>query len=668
MVAGVFKKLAGYIAPPPEKHGGREQWASRSSYLLASVGGAVGMGNMLRYPSQIYNNNGLQWFIPYLMALLLLAVPCMMLEVSMGMAYKSGSVVAYNNLSSRLKGTGLGLVFVGFTVGSYFVPILAWIMVYFRHSFRATLPWDVDGTSQDKLDAAEDFWLNKVIQAPPSVLNEGTGFYEYLSTGMVGELAGWTVFIWVVVWLCMFRGVSVTGRAVWFTMGLPIIMMIIMIGRSVSLENAADGIKLYFATWNSDKLASRQIWQAACGQVFFSTGVGFGYYTAYASYNQKYSNPVQDAWIIVFSNASFEVFAAFAAFGVVGYLGLHPDKSSLEVGTYSLGFIVYPAVLAQMPAAPFWSILFFATLMLVGIGSSFAMLDAAVTLVMDSDFGKKPNARIKVVTTMVVLTCLMSLMYCTEFGYELTNGVDHGINNVSLVFVVFAESITSTSVYRFKDVVSQCGLLAYAVFNFCYVGGMILGVALANAISAEVGAGVGLGVPIVGIIVAVLLSKTPDAEVPKFFSKSSFLRRFYFLAFYSGNQLRHDLNPVVSKGSNWSLPFWWPVLLRYISSPILLIILSLEYPVFRESYAKDPIYIFGFAVAHLAMVSALSGFVVPRWFNVFIPKHRLGDGDKPYAVNVPLKPFEHESEDAMEGGSDQSSIEEEPKTNSTHVE
>lgn len=67
---------------------GRDQWSSRSAYVLASMGGAVGFGNMLRYPSQVFNNNGLQWFIPYLLAITLLAIPTLILEVALGQAYR----------------------------------------------------------------------------------------------------------------------------------------------------------------------------------------------------------------------------------------------------------------------------------------------------------------------------------------------------------------------------------------------------------------------------------------------------------------------------------------------------------------------------------------------------------------------------------------------------
>ena len=67
---------------------GRDQWGSRAGYVLASMGGAIGFGNLLRYPSQVFNNNGLQWFIPYLMAITLLAIPVLVLEVSIGQAYR----------------------------------------------------------------------------------------------------------------------------------------------------------------------------------------------------------------------------------------------------------------------------------------------------------------------------------------------------------------------------------------------------------------------------------------------------------------------------------------------------------------------------------------------------------------------------------------------------
>lgn len=79
---------------------------------------------------------------------------------------------------------------------------------------------------------------------------------------------------------------------------------------------------------------------------FKGIGVGFGYFTSYASYNNKHSNAVQDALIIACSNSLIEVVAAFAVFGVIGYLGIVPEDQ--ELGTFSIAFLTYPEALAQM--------------------------------------------------------------------------------------------------------------------------------------------------------------------------------------------------------------------------------------------------------------------------------------------------------------------------------
>lgn len=81
----MLKKIGGWFAPPPNKaEDGRDAWPSRAAFLLASMGGCAGMGNLLRYPSQVYNNHGLQWYIPYLMAVFIIAIPVLVLEIAIG--------------------------------------------------------------------------------------------------------------------------------------------------------------------------------------------------------------------------------------------------------------------------------------------------------------------------------------------------------------------------------------------------------------------------------------------------------------------------------------------------------------------------------------------------------------------------------------------------------
>src|SRR5690242_13699733 len=306
-------------------------------------------------------------------------------------------------------------------------------------------------------------------------------------------------------------------------------MGIVIVGRGVSLENAGEGVKLYFATWRGDQLSQSSVWQAACGQVFFSTGVGFGYYTTYASYNRKFANAVQDAIIIVSANVTFEIFIAFGVFGIVGFLGLHPDTTTMG-GSFDIGFITFPAALEALPGSNFWSAIWFLTLLVLGISSAFAMLDAVITMTLDAYPHLK---RIWVVTGYVTLCYLVSLPFCTEFGYHLLNNVDAWINNLALVFVVWAECVAATTVYRWKDVISQIGLPSLVVYNVGYFSGMILGVILGHAVNPEAGAGLGFGLFIAGLIGALYLARTPEYAAPRFWAKRPITNRLWWLAFYS---------------------------------------------------------------------------------------------------------------------------------------
>lgn len=383
-----------------------------------------------------------------------------------------------------------------------------------------------------------------------------------------------------------------------------------------------------------------------------------GYYTSYASYNQKFSNAVQDALIIACSNSAIEVSAGFAVFSIVGYLGIRPDSGEV-LGTYNLAFITLPAAFVQMPGSNFWAVIFFITIMVLGFSSCFAMLESLVTLVMDTGISKRVS-RVAVSTVIIIVSFLLSLMYCTHFGRDLLNAVDAWISDLSLVGIVALESVVSTTVYRFRDVTGQVGLPAFAIFNGGYALAFVLGLIIAHHVSPEAGAGAGFGIFIAALLLCVFMARTPSVPAPRFWGGNLLLNKLWWLAFYSvshgsvfwtrllarlphppvltqqqGNQLRRDLNVTVAQGNNWAIPFFWAPVLKYISAPILLIVFSLGYPKFT-SRMQDPLEILGFAISHCIIAVVLLGFLLPRWFDVFIPEQRRNEGILPYAPGVTL--------------------------------
>ncbi|KAL4740262.1 hypothetical protein BDV11DRAFT_185756 [Aspergillus similis] len=529
VLAQYLKKAIAWLAPPPKQsEDGRDQWPSRAAFLLAAMGGCAGQGNLIRYPSVVYNNYGLQWFIPYFLAVFFVAIPALILEISIGQAYRGGTVIAFNNINRRLKGVGMGPILVSFIVTQYFTVNLAWIMNYFRNSFRSPLPWE---------GRIEEFYMGDVIHNVDPVGGElGTdgkhvlSYTEYPGVRLLGETVGWSAFIWFLIWVSIFRGVGLTGRVVYWTMGLPIVTTIIFVGRSLSLENASEGVRLLWATWRGGQLASGTVWQTAVGQVFFSTGIGFGYFTSYASYNAKHSNAVMDALLICGSNVLFENFAAFAVFGVVGYLRRWPENG-VRLGAFVVGFLTLPEAVLHMPGSNFWAILLFFTLVVLGFSSAFVMLDAVATLVVDS--GLKVSRPV-IVTVLTLISFLMCLPYCTEFGFYLLDGIDRWINNICLIFVVWSEVVSASTVYRWQDVVDQTGLLAFVTYNFAYFGGQVIGVSVAHGTeNPGIGAGAGFGVYVVFSILSALIAKTPVRPAPSLWKRNSLLSRFWYLAAYS---------------------------------------------------------------------------------------------------------------------------------------
>ncbi|KAL0940478.1 Sodium and chloride-dependent GABA transporter 2 [Colletotrichum truncatum] len=638
-MTGILRKVFDFLAPKAKQaEDGRDMFGSRLTFILCAMGGAVGLGNLLRFPSIAYNNYGAQFFVPYLIALVFIAFPVLVLEISIGSAYRSGCVVAWNHINRRTRGVGLAVVFNGYSVVTYYIPLLAWVMKYFRLSFHSPLPWS-------NLGPDDDFFMDEIVQYVGPVggsLNPDGSVAEYSTwpgTSLVGETVGWAFFTWFVTWLCLFRGVGLTGRVIYITMALPLIMIIILVGRSASLPNAGRGIKLYFGTWRSEALSDPQIWNDAFGQIFFSIGVGFGYFTSWASYCSQHSNTVQDALIIALSNSAVEIIGAFAVFGVVGFLGMHPETSG-RLSTFVSGFYTYPEALAQMPASNFFSVLFFFTLFLLGLTSAFSLLETMTTLILDTTWGSR-IPRWVVATVVAIISFLISLIYCTEFGLQALDAVDTYVNGVALFSVVWCEAFCATTLYRYKDAVSQVGWIGFLTFNVGLVLAQALGIGIAYPTQAAIGAGVGFGIFIIAVVASVMLSKTPSIAAPGFFGRNVFLNRIWWCGFYSGYQLTRDLNAVVGVGKNWGIPFVWAPCLKFISGPILAIVLSFSYSGFPAKM-YDPVWTYGFSIMHLVFPIMIAGFLVPSWFDLIVPEDKRDKGVHPVAPLEVLEPTDGE--------------------------
>jgi len=400
-----------------------------SCSFSASIGACIGLGNFWRFPYQCYSHGGGAFLIPYLLALIVIGVPIVTLEFILGARMQCGILGAMLKVHPRAGGVGFAAALLGICFATYYSVLMAWSWIFFIGSFKSTLPWeaDTDALAETK---AEDYFYNDVLDRNSS-LSDGLG-------GLQWELALSLIGVWLAIFLCIQNGVKSVGWVVLVTMPLPFVLLVILFFRSVTLSNAGDGIEFYLKPDFNKYDGITPV--DGMTQIFFSTGIGQGILVALSSYNQK-SNQVKNALLTTLLNSFASLMCGFVVFGVLGYMS---GKMNCEVdqviqdGSFGLAFIVFPAALAMMPAPQFFSVLFFLTLLNLGVDSAFAMVEAFTTILHD----RFPQWSLRITAAVACVVCMLTgLMYCTEGGYYLMDLVDHYMSAYAMVTVTGVECI-----------------------------------------------------------------------------------------------------------------------------------------------------------------------------------------------------------------------------------
>jgi solute carrier family 6 GABA transporter-like protein 1 len=255
-----------------------------------------------------------------------------------------------------------------------------------------------------------------------------------------------------------------------------------------------------------------------------------------------------------------------------------------------------------------------------------------VTLICDTDLGRRVP-RWVISTSVIILGLLCSLIYSSEFGFATLDAIDMWVNDVALFVTVWSETYMACTLYRWRDPVDQVGFISYFTYNGGYVLSTFLGILLGHLVNPSVGAGVGFGVFIACSVASALVGKTPTVPAPRFWGRNAILSRFWYVAFYSGNQIRRDLNrAILGGGKNWKIHWIWPICLKYVTGPAVALVFSFAYPKFLNNHADDPPFIYSFVLMHMVIIFIVGAFIVPRFLNILIPAHRVERGDGKYDV------------------------------------
>ena len=182
-------------------------------------------------------------------------------------------------------------------------------------------------------------------------------------------------------------------------------------GRALTLEGAEDGLRYFFRPkWA--ELGNANVWINACSQNFNSLGIAFGSMISFASYNKYNNNILYDTLAVSAVNAITSILVGIFAFATLGNLAWELNTTVKDVISDGPGFIfvVYPQVMAKMPYAQLWAVMFFFMLLCLGLNSQFAIVEVVVTSIQDG-FPNWIKRNLVYHEVLVLIVCVVSFLF-----------------------------------------------------------------------------------------------------------------------------------------------------------------------------------------------------------------------------------------------------------------
>ena len=337
----------------------RAQWGSKVGFILAASGSAIGLGNIVFFGANAYAFGAGAFYLPYLVALLVVGIPVLVLEMGLGGLFRRALPLALGRIAGHWgEVAGWFALLNASFIMMYYVTILAWVGGMLVGSFGP-------------------LWQPSTeVAAFGTALPNPVGFFFDM-------LSSWRVLLLVaVVWALnvhiLRRGIASIERAVRVFVPLMWVFMVVLIVRGLTLPHGDEGVALLF-TPDFSLIGDPHVWQGAFGQIFFSLSLGFGIMTTYSSFLPRDADHVNNGVVTACMNCGFEFIAGIAIFSLLIAFAVVPQAS-----TISMMFFVVPQGIEAMPAGVrLFGVLFFVLLMFAGLSSSVSLLEAMVASVIE---------------------------------------------------------------------------------------------------------------------------------------------------------------------------------------------------------------------------------------------------------------------------------------------
>ena len=349
---------------------------------MAAAGSAVGLGNIWKFPYIAGENGGGAFLIVYLLCVLLFGMPLIMTEFLIGKRSGKSAFGAFRELSGNNRWQWLSwlcmltsLLIMGF----YFV-VTGWCFSYLAEAFVNVF------RGMDMYELTAHF--TEVSSNIPRMLL--FGFIPVFLTAAV-------------LWFDVNKGIERLSKIL---MPLLLIMMFVMAGRVLMLDNSNVGMQFFFRIDFSQ--ITPTVIMEAMGQCFFSLSIGMGALITYGAYMPKTQNVTRTSVEVIILDTLVALLAGVIIFPAVFAFGFNPAEGP------QLVFVVLPAIFEQMSFAWFSSVLFFTLLCIAALTSTISLMEVSVAFLCEAtEHNTHPLDRRKsVLVTSAIVLALITLCVC----------------------------------------------------------------------------------------------------------------------------------------------------------------------------------------------------------------------------------------------------------------
>lgn len=355
----------------------RATFGSKLGVILATVGCAVGLGNIWRFPYMVGANGGAAFLLVYIICILLLGLPVMITEFFIGRRSRRNAAGAFKVMAPGTHWSFIGYngVTAAFLILGFYSVVAGWTLEYILQA--------VSGSLSGK--TAADF----------------TTEFEAFSSGILRPIL-WTAAFIALTHLIIISGVKGgIERASKVMMPLLFFILIALCIRSVTLEGAEEGLVFLFHP-DFEKITSSVV-LSAMGQAFFSLSIGMGCLITYSSYFSKTTNLQTTALQVTILDTLVAILAGVMIFPAVFSFGIAPTAGP------ELVFITLPNVFEQLPLGGLWSFVFFVLLALAALTSTISLHEVVTAYVHEEYHISRQKAAWFVSGGVLVLGVLSSL-------------------------------------------------------------------------------------------------------------------------------------------------------------------------------------------------------------------------------------------------------------------